>query len=120
MTVSRVSRLIRPLSIAAVSLAALLGASQCAAASVNVVVSGPRFVTGVVMPMPPAPRVEVIGVAPQRGYFWAPGCWNWAGGRHVWVSGQWMAPRVGYYWQSRVWVHVGGGWRLRESAWVRV
>ena len=39
--------------------------------------------------VPPARRVEVIGVAPYRGAVWVPG--HWVRGRYdwVWVSGHW-------------------------------
>ena len=39
--------------------------------------------------VPPAPRVEVIGLAPYRGAVWVPG--HWARGRYdwIWVSGHW-------------------------------
>jgi hypothetical protein len=38
---------------------------------------------------PPAPRVEVIGVAPYRNAVWVPG--HWTRGRYdwVWVRGYW-------------------------------
>lgn len=43
----------------------------------------------VVAVRPPAPRVEVIGVAPYRGAVWVPG--HWVRGRYdwVWVGGRW-------------------------------
>ena len=39
--------------------------------------------------VPPAHRVEVIGVAPYRGAVWVPG--RWVRGRYdwVWVRGYW-------------------------------
>ena len=41
----------------------------------------------VVAVAPPAPQYEVVGVAPQPGFVWFPGYWNWVGGQHVWVHG---------------------------------
>ncbi len=39
--------------------------------------------------VPPAPRVEVIGVAPYRSAVWVPG--HWVRGRYdwVWIRGRW-------------------------------
>ncbi len=78
-----------------------------------------HIVGEVVTVEPPAPQVEVIGVAPQPGYVWEPGFWNWEGGRHVWHGGRWEAPRPGYYWEPHRWVHEDRGWRLREGYWAR-
>lgn len=66
---------------------------------------------------PPAPRVEVIGVAPAPGYLWIGGYWGWNGGRHEWVPGRWEAPRPGYRWVPHAWVREGGGWRMHEGHW---
>jgi hypothetical protein len=68
---------------------------------------------------PPAPRVEVYGVAPAPGYVWMGGYWNWVGGQHVWVGGHWEAPRRGYRWEPHHWVHERDGWHLHEGRWVR-
>ena len=66
---------------------------------------------------PPAPRVEVVGVAPAPGYFWISGYWGWIGGRHEWVPGRWEAPRPGYRYEPHHWEREGGGWRLHEGRW---
>jgi hypothetical protein len=78
-----------------------------------------HYVGGVVMVAPPAPRVEVIGVAPNPGYVWIGGYWNWVGGRHVWVPGRWDRGRPGYHWEAHAWVREGDGWRMRPGRWVR-
>ncbi len=84
------------------------------------VVTPPRvYVGGTIAVAPPAPRVEVIGVAPAPGYVWVGGYWNWVGGRHVWVPGAWRPGRPGYYWVPHRWVAVGGGWRLEPGHWAR-
>ncbi|EMR4172399.1 YXWGXW repeat-containing protein, partial [Pseudomonas aeruginosa] len=44
---------------------------------------------------PPPPRVEVLP-PPRVGYVWAPGHWEWVGGRHAWIGGVWMPARPGY------------------------
>jgi hypothetical protein len=100
--------------------ASVLGAALCAALSGCVVVPDQgHYVGGVVMVAPPAPRVEVIGVAPTPGYVWIGGYWNWVGGRHVWVPGRWDRGRSGYHWESHAWVREGDGWRMRPGRWVR-
>ena len=73
----------------------------------------------VVRVAPPAPQVEVIGVAPNPGYVWIGGYWNWVGGRHVWVNGYWGPGRAGYHWVPHTWGRYGGGWRMRPGYWVR-
>jgi hypothetical protein len=75
--------------------------------------------TPMVTVAPPAPQVEVIGVAPSPGYVWAGGYWNWEGGRHVWVAGHWQPGRPGYHWAPHRWVQTGGGWRLERGHWER-
>ncbi|WZB73867.1 YXWGXW repeat-containing protein [Achromobacter insuavis] len=63
---------------------------------------------------PPPPRVEVVP-PPRVGYVWAPGHWEWVGGRHAWVGGVWMPARPGY-------VYHGPEWRGRgidEGRWGR-
>jgi hypothetical protein len=66
---------------------------------------------------PPAPRVEVIGVAPFAGALWIGGYWGWQGGRHAWVGGRWEHPREGYRWEPHRWEAVNGRWHLREGGW---
>jgi hypothetical protein len=67
---------------------------------------------------PPAPQVEVVGVAPAPGYFWIGGFWGWVGGRYQWNAGHWQAPRPGYSWVPHRWVaHPGGGWHAEPGHW---
>ncbi len=73
----------------------------------------------VVAVAPPAPQVEVIGVAPGPGYVWGAGYWDWVGGRHVWVGGHWMAGRPGYHWVPHRWVGYRGGYRMARGHWER-
>jgi hypothetical protein len=68
---------------------------------------------------PPAPQVEVVGVAPTPGYFWVGGWWAWEGGRYGWHPGYWQAPRPGYHWAPHRWVRAGGGWRMEPGHWAR-
>jgi hypothetical protein len=67
---------------------------------------------------PPAPRVEVMGVAPSPRHSWVPGYWAWRGGAHVWVTGHWMVPpHNGMVWEPAHWDRRGGGWGFREGHW---
>ena len=69
----------------------------------------------VVEAAPPAPQVEVYGVAPGPGYIWAGGYWNWYGGRWVWAPGRWIYPPYrGARWLPGYWSRRGG-----RSYWVR-
>jgi WXXGXW repeat (2 copies) len=74
---------------------------------------------GAVMVAPPAPRYEVIGVAPYPGWLWIGGYWTWRANRHAWVDGHWQAPRHGYRWQPHRWEPISGGrgWRERPGRW---
>ena len=44
-----------------------------------------------VRPAPPAPKVEVITVAPYPGAVWVPGHWQWRrrAREYVWILGHW-------------------------------
>jgi WXXGXW repeat (2 copies) len=74
---------------------------------------------GVVGSAPPAPRYEVIGVAPHPGWFWIGGYWTWRADRHHWVDGRWQAPRHGHRWRPHRWEPISGGrgWRERPGRW---
>jgi hypothetical protein len=73
----------------------------------------------VVTVAPPAPEVEVVGVAPYPGAVWIGGYWNWVGGRHVWVRGRWEAGRPGYRYEPHMWRREGNGWREAPGRWVK-
>ncbi|MBR8657478.1 YXWGXW repeat-containing protein [Achromobacter sp. Marseille-Q0513] len=62
----------------------------------------------------PPPRVEVVP-PPRVGYVWAPGHWEWVGGRHAWVTGVWLPARPGYVYHGPVWVARHGHWVYREA-----
>jgi hypothetical protein len=40
-------------------------------------------------PPQPAPRVEVVPVAPAPGYHWVKGHYRWEGNEWVWMPGHW-------------------------------
>ena len=98
----------------------LVASALLLGACVEEVVERPRYREGVVAVEPPAPQVEVVGVAPRPGWVWQPGYWNWQGDRHVWVNGAWVEPRPGYRWEPHAWMREGKGWRLREGYWVKL
>ncbi|MCP1117319.1 YXWGXW repeat-containing protein [Robbsia andropogonis] len=70
------ARIRRPFVIAAT---AVLMTSSLAAC----IVAPPR-------PPEPAPRVEVVPVAPAPAYHWVRGHYRWARGEWVWVPGHWQ------------------------------
>jgi hypothetical protein len=77
------------------------------------------YAGGVVTVAPPAPQVEVVGVAPAPGYVWFGGYWDWVGGRYAWHAGSWGPGRPGYHWVAHGWVRAGGGWRMAPGHWAR-
>jgi len=68
---------------------------------------------------PPAPRVEVIPVAPSARHFWVHGYWGWAGGRHTWVPGRYEVMRDGWAWSESRWNLVGRRWHFYPGHWYR-
>jgi len=67
---------------------------------------------------PPAPRVEVIPVAPTPRHVWVPGHWGWNGVRHNWVAGYYdLPPHPGYHWTPAHWASEGGVWVFRNGYW---
>ena len=92
-----------------------------------IVAPAPGYYGGgaVVTVAPPAPQVEVYGVAPQPGFVWFGGYWNWVGGRYSMDSAIGLStmiaigPGRGYHWVPHTWVRAGGGWRMHEGHWAR-
>lgn len=85
----------------------------------------------------PAPRVEVVPVAPGPGYNWVPGHWAWRGVNWVWIPGHHirgvvpaMPPEVvevvparpspGHVWVKGHHVFEGGRWVWHPGVWVRL
>jgi len=67
---------------------------------------------------PPEPRVEVIP-PPRAGFVWAPGFWDYRGGRHVWTKGHFERERAGYHWNESRWEQRDGKWALNHGGWER-
>ena len=67
---------------------------------------------------PPPPRMEVLP-PPRVGYVWAPGQWEWVGGRHAWIGGVWMPARPGYVYHGPEWRQRHGHWVYYEGRWGR-
>jgi hypothetical protein len=84
-----------------------------------IVAPAPGPVGVVAYSAPPAPQVEVVGVAPTPGYFWVGGNYFWEGGRYAWHPGYWQAPRPGYRWVPHAWTRAGNGWRMSPGHWAR-
>jgi hypothetical protein len=91
-------------------------AGACALASVTATVPATAQDGIVIGVAPPAPRYEAVP-PPRPGYRWAPGHWAWDNGRHVWVSGHWIAERPGMYWYPDRWAYRGGRWHLEPGGW---
>ena len=68
---------------------------------------------------PPAPRVEVIGVAPSARHFWAPGYYRWNGYEHTWIGGRWELRRDGFEYMGPHWVRRFGRFEYLPGRWVR-
>lgn len=69
---------------------------------------------------PPAPRREVVRVAPYRGAVWIPGHHDWRPRRngYVWVSGRWAsAPRAGVVWVPERWAFYNGEYVFYKGYW---
>ena len=67
---------------------------------------------------PPPVRVETVP-EPRVGYVWAPGFWEWRGGRHVWVRGHYLRERHGYHWVTARWDQRGPHWHYEPGHWER-
>jgi WXXGXW repeat (2 copies) len=85
----------------------------------------------------PAPRVEVIPVAPGPGFNWVPGHWAWRGVHWEWIPGHHVRgvvaarpaevvevvpvrPSPGHVWVKGHHVYEGGAWVWRPGVWVRL
>jgi hypothetical protein len=66
---------------------------------------------------PPAPIVETVPPPPQPEYVWAPGYWEWNGGRHVWVAGHYMPPNRGHHWVPDRWDRRDGHYHHEHGHW---
>lgn len=67
---------------------------------------------------PPAPMVEVRGVAPAVGLVWIDGFHRWEANRHVWVAGRWeRPPRQHARWVPGTWHHSRQGWYFVAGHW---
>ena len=68
---------------------------------------------------PPAPVVEVVGVAPFSGAVWVRGHYRHDGLGYRWVPGHWERQRQGQVWVDAHWSRRGGGWHLVPGHWAR-
>jgi hypothetical protein len=73
----------------------------------------------VVREAPPAPRQEVIGVAPSTAHVWVNGYWGYRHGKYVWVTGHWESrPRAGATYIAGHWDHTSRGWVYTPGYWM--
>lgn len=101
-------------------LAGTMLATGCYSHRVYVHDRGPVVREVVVTEAPPAPRVEVIGVAPSPRHVWISGHWAWDGrGRHyAWVNGYWeVRPREYASYTPGHWERTGNTWVYVEGYW---
>jgi hypothetical protein len=69
---------------------------------------------------PPAPRHEVVPVAPHPGWVWQPGYHRWDGAHYVWVPGAYAAPPYEHArWIPGHWANGPRGYYWIEGHWVR-
>ena len=99
-----INKTILSLSLALLSLGAVVPAASAASLTVQIA--------------PPAPRYEVVP-QPRRGMVWTPGHWEWRQKRHVWVPGVWMKARPGYVYNQPTWQERNGKWDWRGGEWRR-
>lgn len=67
---------------------------------------------------PPPPRFERTP-PPRRGHVWAPGHYEWRGGRHVWVRGEYIRARRGQAYRAPEWRERDGRWEYNRGRWDR-
>ena len=99
-----ITKTILSVSLAVLSLGAVVPAASAASITVQIA--------------PPAPRYEVVP-APSRGMVWSPGHWEWRQKRHVWVPGVWMKARPGYVYAQPTWQERNGRWDWHGGEWRR-
>jgi hypothetical protein len=74
--------------------------------------------TIVVRESPPAPREEVIGVAPSTDHVWVRGYWLRSNNRWAWVPGHYeRRPRAGVAWVEGHWDRTSRGWVWTPGHW---
>ena len=102
-----------------VRIRALLLMVLLAGASTSCVMYGqPRVGVVYIQRQPPVARVEVIPVAPGRGFVWISGYWGWRNADFEWFPGRWERPIEGRReWVPHRWAHDRNGWYLIEGHW---
>jgi hypothetical protein len=68
-------------------------------------------------PPPPLPDYDQPP-APEPGYIWNPGMWQWGVAGYYWVPGTWVAPpAVGMLWTPGYWAPAGGVYVYHVGHW---
>src|SRR3954447_7408482 len=72
----------------------------------------------IVATAPPAPRREVIGVAPSSEHVWVEGSWAYRNDRWIWLPGHYeVRPRVGAIRVPGHWDQTPRGYVWRPGRW---
>ena len=72
----------------------------------------------IVTEAPPAPRTEVVGVAPSPAHVWVKGYYVYQNGRYVWLPGHWETrPRSGAIYVAGHWDRTSRGWVWTPGHW---
>jgi hypothetical protein len=72
----------------------------------------------IVMEAPPAPRREIIEVAPSTRHIWIEGYWVRRGDRWAWVKGHYeVRPSERAHWVAGHWDHTPRGWVWTPGHW---
>ncbi len=92
--------------------------SVLALAAAAIISTGAVGCVAVVRPAPPAPRYEVVGVAPFPGAVWIGGHWVRRFGEWRWLRGHWAArPWRGAVWHRGHWRQTRYGWKWVGGHW---
>lgn len=98
--------------------AAALLAASLSVAVLGGCVSAPPPDVYYVATAPPAPEVEVVGVAPGPDFIWVRGYHTWNGRNYVWHHGEWQRrPHTGATWVDGRWRHHSRGWYWTPGHW---
>jgi hypothetical protein len=112
--ISTISLATLALSVGAIPLVFMLGASAAKAAPMPAQISiGVR----VNLAPPPLPVYEQPP-CPGPDYIWTPGYWAWDGNDYYWVPGTWVeAPDPGLFWTPGYWAWGDGGYAFVPGYW---
>jgi len=74
----------------------------------------------VIVPPPPAPRLEAQPAPPSESAVWDPGHWRWDGHDYAWVAGHYQErPSPEARWRPDGWIERNGAWVWQPGHWER-